>query len=75
MTSWYILGFQAKELVTTGLPPTSIVHFHVLFMRVFTVGQSRRISEANNRQLQAQYCQIQQVAGNPRRGRFTVRII
>ena len=51
-----------------------MVHFHVLFMRMFTVGQSRRISEANNRELQAQYCQIQQVSGNPRRGRFTVRI-
>ena len=46
-----------------------MVHFHVLFMRVFTVGQSRRISEANNRELQAQYFQIQQVSGNPRRGR------
>ena len=52
-----------------------MVHFHVLFMRVFTVGQSRRISEANNRELEAQYCQIQQVSGNPRRGRLTVRII
>ena len=44
-------------------------------MRVFTEGQSRRISEANNRELQAQHCQIQQVAINPRPGRFTVRVL
>lgn len=48
--SWCILGFQATQLVRTGLPLISVVHFHV--------DRDVRISEANNSDLQTQQCYL-----------------
>ena len=69
--SWSILRFQA----TQTLPQMNRAHFHVLFMKgccvyssslkqMFTIGESRSISRAND-------TQAQQVAPNPHPGRFS----
>ena len=42
---------------------------------VFTIGESRSISQETERERQGQERPIQQVAGNPRRGRFTTETI
>ena len=39
---------------------------------MFTIGESRLIFQANERERQAQELSIQQLAGNPRRGSFTI---
>ena len=44
-------------------------HYHVC-ETMFTVGESREISHANDTEKQAQQRWIHQMAGNPRRGRF-----
>ena len=43
MKSWSILGFQATQLVRTGLPPTGLILF-ILGEIMFTVGGSWSIS-------------------------------
>ena len=39
---------------------------------MFTIGESQAISHANGTERQTQECRIQQLAVNPRRGRFDI---
>ena len=50
-----------------------MLHYDALFIlsNNVTIGESRPVSQANEREQQTQKRSIQQVAGNPRRGRFT----
>lgn len=43
--------------------------------KVFAIGEWRSVSQETERERQAQELSIQQVAGNPRRGRFTTETL
>lgn len=50
-----------------------MLHYDALFIlsNDVTIGESQPVSQANEREQQTQKRSNQQVAGNPRRGRFT----
>ena len=50
-----------------------MLHYDALFIlsNGVTIGESQPVSQANEREQQTQKRSNQQVAGNPRRGRFT----